>query len=103
MGQVDLLRYAVRALEAAGVAYMITGSYASSLQGQPRDTHDIDLVVELRPPQVATLLSAFPEDRYYYSREAVQAAVRDLQMVGRERAAAGRRQVCLRGLAGPSR
>ncbi|HZW10141.1 MAG TPA: hypothetical protein VFF69_09585 [Phycisphaerales bacterium] len=80
MGQLDLLRHAVGALEAAGVPYMLTGSYASSLQGQPRATHDIDLVVELDASRVVSLLGAFPDDRYYFSREAIAAAVHDRSM-----------------------
>jgi hypothetical protein len=45
MSQQDLLKLVVGALEESGCRYMVTGSYASSLQGEPRLTHDIDLVV----------------------------------------------------------
>jgi len=45
----SLLKRVVEALEVAGVGYMLTGSLASSLQGEPRATHDIDLVVDIRP------------------------------------------------------
>jgi hypothetical protein len=80
MGQLELLTHAVSALEDAGVSYMLSGSYASSLHGQPRATHDIDLVVELESRQVGALLRAFPETRYYFSREAIDAAVRERRM-----------------------
>ncbi len=33
------------ALGAAEVPYMLTGSFASSLHGAPRVTHDIDIVI----------------------------------------------------------
>lgn len=36
-----------RAIESVGGAYFIGGSVASSLQGEPRATNDIDIVVEL--------------------------------------------------------
>src|ERR1044071_10206918 len=35
-----------RALDRAGVPYMIAGSFASSHHGSPRTTHDIDVVVD---------------------------------------------------------
>ncbi len=43
MSQQELLIRAVQALTAAGINYMLTGSLASSLQGEPRLSHDIDL------------------------------------------------------------
>ncbi|MDB5329507.1 MAG: hypothetical protein JWP03_658 [Phycisphaerales bacterium] len=44
MSQSELLKKTVAALEAAGTPYILSGSFASSLQGQLRLTHDIDLV-----------------------------------------------------------
>ena len=38
MTQADLLRHVVAILEEARIEYMITGSIASSLQGEPRAT-----------------------------------------------------------------
>lgn len=45
MSQQELLRKVIQTLDEAGIQYMVTGSVASSLQGEPRSTHDIDLVV----------------------------------------------------------
>lgn len=41
MSQQELLKIVVKALENANIQYMITGSIVSSLQGEPRLTHDI--------------------------------------------------------------
>ena len=49
MSQQALLTRIVETLDGAGIPYMLTGSVASSLQGEPRATHDIDLVVDIRP------------------------------------------------------
>jgi hypothetical protein len=49
MSQSELLKKTIAALEAANTPYMLTGSFASSLQGEPRLTHDIDLVVAITP------------------------------------------------------
>jgi predicted nucleotidyltransferase len=45
VSQLELLKHVVHQLEAAGIEYMISGSVASSLQGEPRASHDIDIVV----------------------------------------------------------
>jgi hypothetical protein len=76
MSQQDLLRRVVAALEAAGVDYMITGSIASSLQGEPRLTHDLDVVVELDETSVGKLLAAFPRPQFYVDERAAREAVR---------------------------
>ena len=55
---------------------MLTGSLVSSLQGEPRATHDIDLLVELRPTAVNSLAAAFPPPDFYVSKERARQAVR---------------------------
>ena len=53
MEQDELLRRVVEILEEQGITYLLVGSLASGVYGEPRLTHDIDVVVELRPDQVA--------------------------------------------------
>ena len=52
-------------LEALGLPYMVTGSAASMIYGEPRLTLDLDLVVELAIERAAELLVAFPEEEFY--------------------------------------
>ena len=54
---------------------MISGSIASSMQGEPRSTHDIDIVVNLPQSKVRALAAAFPEPDYYFDEQAVADAV----------------------------
>jgi hypothetical protein len=75
MAQSELLKKVVAALDATGTPYMLTGSYASSLQGQPRSTHDIDLVVAITPIAAQTLLRAFAAPQYYLDELAVSEAI----------------------------
>ncbi len=56
---------------------MITGSIASSLQGEPRATHDLDVVVQVDENAVAALLAAFPSPEFYHDESAVLDAVRN--------------------------
>lgn len=59
---------------------MLTGSLASSLQGEPRSTHDIDLVVALEAAQADVLVRDFPPPDFYLSAEGIQAAIQNRTM-----------------------
>ncbi len=76
MSQQELLIRVARELEAVQVAYMLTGSFASSLQGEPRATHDIDLVVALEAEAVQPLVKAFGQPDYYMDEQAIHRAIR---------------------------
>lgn len=54
---------------------MVTGSVASSLQGEPRTTHDLDLVVSIHPGNVAALLQAFAPPQFYLDEGSIQEAI----------------------------
>lgn len=75
MSQQELLEHVVGVLDAIGIEYMVTGSLASSLQGEPRATHDIDLVVALTQPQVPLLVRAFPAPAFYLDEATVREAI----------------------------
>ena len=65
-------------LKAAGIEYMVSGSIASSLQGEPRSTHDIDIVIAVQIPATdaaARLKAAFPEPDFYLDEAAVREAI----------------------------
>lgn len=63
------------ALERGRAAWMVGGSIASSMYGEPRTTHDVDLVCDLLPSGVGAFLSALG-DTFYADREAVVEATR---------------------------
>lgn len=73
--QPQILVQIAAALGEIGVAHMLTGSLASSLHGEPRSTHDVDLVVDFQPPHVGELLARFPTPRYYLSESAMREAI----------------------------
>jgi hypothetical protein len=76
MSQQALLKRVVEALEAAGIPYMLTGSLVSSLQGEPRATHDIDLVIDVTPGDVACVTRALSAPEVYLDEHAVSDATR---------------------------
>jgi hypothetical protein len=52
-------------LEEKNISYIVTGSVASIIYGEPRLTHDIDLVIELSSSDAGKILDAFPEEEFY--------------------------------------
>lgn len=61
----DVFQRVVHALDAAGIPYMLTGSFASAYHAVPRATHGIDLVIAPTREQLAALARAFPPPAYY--------------------------------------
>jgi hypothetical protein len=45
---------------------MITGSVASTIYGEPRFTHDIDMVIELEPEDAERLEEVFPIEEFSF-------------------------------------
>jgi hypothetical protein len=74
MSQEGLLLQLARLLDAAGVPFMVVGSYSSAAYSHPRATNDVDLVIDPTAEQLDRFLSALG-DRYYVSRESAQDAL----------------------------
>lgn len=69
-GAEGAIRRALDALAAAGVPYMLTGSFASAFHGAPRTTQDVDIVIAPTLGSLQKLVTQFPEEEYYVNREA---------------------------------
>lgn len=54
---------------------MLTGAFVSSMQGTPRMTHDIDIVVVLEKAKVKELHKAFDEPEYYLDEGSMREAI----------------------------
>jgi hypothetical protein len=74
-GPLELTLRVVRMLDELGIAYVLGGSLASSLVGEPRATADIDLAIRIDLDQVSALVRALSGE-FYISEEAVKDAVR---------------------------
>lgn len=75
MSPAEALRGIVAALEEAGVAYMLTGSFAGSYHGIPRATQDIDLVVDPTGEALERLVGVLEAQDYYVSLDAAREAL----------------------------
>lgn len=66
----DVLQAITTALNQAGIAYMLTGSFASAYYGLPRSSQDLDLVVEATTSQLRAFIESLPADKYYADLDA---------------------------------
>ena len=76
----ELLIRTVQVMNDHNIEYMLTGSYVSSLQGQPRSTHDIDIVADILATHVHHLIKAFPHPQYYLDEASVKDAIKQKDM-----------------------
>lgn len=74
MPEAELSLLFVRPLNQLGVRYIVGGSVAAILYGEPRLTHDVDFIVFLRYEDIARLREAFPTPEFYVPPTEVIAA-----------------------------
>ena len=65
MPEPDLIELFVFPLNRLGVRYLVSGSVAAMLYGEPRVTHDVDLIVFLRVDDIPRLAGAFLAPEFY--------------------------------------
>jgi hypothetical protein len=66
----------VAILERLAIPYMVTGSIASSVHGEPRMTNDADIVVDLDVASVEALLRSVTAQGLYVGEDTARQAVR---------------------------
>lgn len=75
-----LLQTILQVLEAAGIPHMVVGSFASTVHGVPRTTHDLDLVIDPSLAQLNELLDALDRERLYVDVDVARDALRRRSM-----------------------
>jgi len=65
MSEPDLIELFVHPLDQLQISYLVSGSVAAMLYGEPRVTHDIDFVVFLRDRDIVRLPEAYPAPDFY--------------------------------------
>jgi hypothetical protein len=61
----DLIELFVKPLDQLQIRYLISGSVAAMLYGEPRFTNDIDILVFLRASDVERLPATYPAPEFY--------------------------------------
>src|SRR5882672_4112661 len=65
MPEAELSLIFLRPLNQLGLRYIVSGSVASILYGEPRFTNDLDVVVFFRHDDIQRLTEAFPSPEFY--------------------------------------
>lgn len=74
-GPIEVALLVAHALDSCGVRYLVGGSLASSISGEPRSTLDVDLVVALAEMDVPRLVEALGSE-FHVDPESLRRAVR---------------------------
>ena len=61
----NLFRIFTDRLNQAGLEYAVTGSVAAIVYGEPRLTHDVDLVLSLKADHASLIVESFPPTLFY--------------------------------------
>lgn len=72
----EILARFIQVLDEAEVEYMLVGSVASSVHGEPRSTQDFDVVIERSVAALERLLDALDPDLYYFDPSTARQAYR---------------------------
>lgn len=80
MNPPDLFRRLSVLLDGAGIPYMLTGSFASSVYGMGRASQDVDLIIAADEAQVSKLLDLLPANEFYSERDSALQACRRRSM-----------------------
>jgi hypothetical protein len=70
----EALQLVLGRLDDCGIAYMITGSFASNMQGVPRATQDADVIIESSRKSLDKFIASLGAD-FYASPEAAKEAL----------------------------
>ena len=75
MPQLELLEKTVKILTGNNIQYMLTGSIVSSLQGIPRSTHDIDIIISITKADIPKIIKSFSQEDYYINENSIEEAI----------------------------
>lgn len=71
MQELDTFNVFLKPLNDLGIPYIITGAVAATIYGEPRMTHDLDLILYLQRKDVDRFIRQFPETEFYVPPEEV--------------------------------
>lgn len=82
MPEYDLITIFITRFNKLNVKYFVTGAVASIVYGEPRLTHDLDLVIEINKDDIAGLITEFPFEEFYCPPEEIINVEMDRQQRG---------------------
>ena len=80
MSQLELLKKTINFLNTSNIEYMLTGSMVSSIQGEPRSTHDIDIIINIKEENINKLFNFFLQPNFYLDKDSIIDAIKNNSM-----------------------
>ncbi len=80
MSQFELLKKVIIFLNNDGIEYMLTGSIVSSMQGEPRSTHDIDIIIIINEKHIKNITDYFRMPEFYIDEYSIKDALKNKSM-----------------------
>lgn len=65
LGMLETFFSILQDIEKNGIPYMVVGSMASTVYGEPRMTHDMDLVIQISARDASKLEAIFSSEKFY--------------------------------------
>ena len=65
MQQLNLFTIFLEPLNKSDIPYMVTGAVAAIAYGEPRLTHDIDIVLDIQTDNIGSFVKMFTQDKFY--------------------------------------
>ena len=62
---IEVFLSVIKKIESENIPYMVVGSIAAMVYGEPRMTHDLDLVVDILPRDAKKIETLFPLEDFY--------------------------------------
>lgn len=79
VGELEVIKLITERLGQAGIAYMLTGSYALAHYTKPRMTRDLDFVIALEQDDTEIMVNLFAND-FYIERDDIINAIQTQRM-----------------------
>lgn len=76
MDQKETFIEIIKILKNLKINYMIVGGFAVSFWGEPRSTHDLDIVIEIKSNNKENLIKIFRKNNYYIDETAIDEAIK---------------------------
>jgi len=72
MSQQEILIDVITKLENLNIQYMLTGSTVTSILGEPRSTHDIDIIISINEKDIKILFDTLHSERFYCDFDSIK-------------------------------
>ncbi|MEO0103665.1 MAG: hypothetical protein ABIK40_05265 [candidate division WOR-3 bacterium] len=75
----EVIKKVINILDKLNIPYLLTGALSVVYYGEPRATHDIDLVIQIKEDDITLLMKGF-QDNFFIDEESIRNALKERSM-----------------------